>query len=103
MEHLHKRTNTTYEVGTASDFDMTIITKWPDYNSIDDDDDITGPVIIDYYFGEYDPEATDYYIDRYLQKQESLAEALELFKHRDQWSNQSVDELYNVIKELYND
>ena len=67
MKHIHKRTGVEYEVGRLDDFDgktfdMCVITKW------DTEKWEEHPIIIDYYFGEYDAETTDDYIDMYLEK-----------------------------------
>lgn len=70
MNHIHKKSGKTYEVGVMNDFDgstydMCIITLWdPDCNE--------SPTLVDYYFGKYDPETTDYYIEKFLKKQETL-------------------------------
>ena len=65
MTHVHKKTGLKFEVGFIKDFDMTVITLWPK-------DLMEGDIkFINYYFGEYDKESTDYYIDEYLAKQEA--------------------------------
>ena len=70
MIHIHKKTGIEFDVGFCSDFDMSIITKWPT-NPGD------APIeIVDYYFGEYDPEATDHYIDDYFERVENLKNGL---------------------------
>ena len=68
MKHLHKLTGLTFECGeliefdTGKTFDMTVITLW-DYPECDQP-----PIIIGYYFGEYDEETTNNYIDEWLQQ-----------------------------------
>ena len=70
MNHIHKKSGKTYEVGVMHDFDgstydMCIITKWdPDCNE--------SPTLVNFYFGDYDSDTTDYYIDRFLENQEML-------------------------------
>lgn len=73
MTHLHKASGVYFECGELMDFpnrgnrktyDMVVITLWND-----SDEDILPPVIIDYYFGAYDEKTTDYYIDRWFEKQ----------------------------------
>lgn len=64
MKHIHKKTGVEYEVGKLVDFDgksfdITVITLWPDTDSM---------VVVDYYFGDYSPATTDFYIDRYNRK-----------------------------------
>lgn len=77
MQHLHKASGLVFECGELVDFrecdsrvrctyDMTVITHW---NHRSFDNDLQPPVIIGYYFGEYDEATTDYYIDRWLEKQ----------------------------------
>ena len=68
MKHIHSRTGQEYEVGQLIDFDgssydIVVITKWPDYES----DELESPIIVGYYFGEYDEKDTDDYIDKYLE------------------------------------
>lgn len=75
MKHIHNKTGVEYEVGFLSDFDMCVITKWDVENNYE-----KGPVIIDYYFGEYDEESTDDYIDEYLKKIEGLKDGLKFLK-----------------------
>lgn len=66
MKHKHKATGTVFEcgelieIGTNKTYDITVITYWPASGE--------QPTIIDYYFGEYDPETTDYYIDEWFTK-----------------------------------
>lgn len=73
MQHLHKASGLYFECGELMEFpvngvrktfDMTFITLWQDV-----DNELTPPIIIGYYFGDYDPEITDYYIDRWFEKQ----------------------------------
>jgi len=70
MKHVHKSTGLTFECGELIDrsdnstFDITVITFW--YEPAEDDDDVAPPIIIGYYFGDYDRESTDYYIDQWL-------------------------------------
>lgn len=74
MIHVHKRTGIEFDVGYCSDFDMSIITKWP---TVPGDDPIE---LVDYYFGEYDKQTTDNFIDDYLEKKESLNNGLEFLE-----------------------
>lgn len=73
MTHLHKASGLYFECGELMDFpvkavrktyDMTVITLW---GCTEGDPD--SPIIIGFYFGEYDEETTNYYIDRWLEKQ----------------------------------
>jgi hypothetical protein len=74
MIHIHKKTGIEFDVGFCNDFDMSIITKWPT-NPGDD------PIeLIDYYFGEYDPETTDRFIDDYFEKMENLKNGLKFLE-----------------------
>lgn len=77
MKHLHKASGLVFECGELIDiredgrnvrktYDMTVITLWT-HDSFNDD--VQPPVIIDYYFGEYNEETTNYYIDRWFEKQ----------------------------------
>ena len=80
MRHIHERTGVEYDVSRLIDFDgrthdMCVITKWDVENDYEH-----GPVIVDYYFGDYNREDTDYYIDKYLKKQEGLKTGLQFLK-----------------------
>ena len=71
MKHFHEKTGQYYEVGKLVDFDgcnydMCVITKWTELDDEDDFDMPQPPVLVDYYFGDYDSVTTDYYIDRWL-------------------------------------
>lgn len=109
MKHIHEKTGQEYEVGRLDDFggatyDMCVITKWPDFES----DKVEGPIIIDYYFGEYDKETTDYYIDKYFEKLEHLKKGLEFLKgdylinviDGDYMTKEEGDQLKNSISTL---
>ena len=74
MIHIHDKTGIEFDVGFCSDFDMSIITKWPT-NPGD------APIeLIDYYFGEYDPETTNHFIDDYFEKIENLKNGLKFLE-----------------------
>lgn len=74
MNHLHAKTGKIYEVAIMDDFDgstfdMCVITKWdPNFNE--------SPTLVDYYFGEYNKELTDYCIDKFIANQEQLKKAM---------------------------
>lgn len=69
MTHVHKLTGIEFEVGSymsksdRSTYDMTIISLWntPDGSASE-------LMLVDYYFGDYEPELTDKYIDNWLLK-----------------------------------
>lgn len=72
MRHLHKSSGLYFECGELMDFpvkdarktyDMTVITLWNE-----DEDSCESPIIVDYYFGEYSVDTTDYYIDQWFDK-----------------------------------
>lgn len=85
MTHLHKATGmkvecgALFEIGTNKTFDMTVITHWSS--------DEEPPIIIGYYFGNYDPETTDFYIDEWLLKRAKEAA----------WIDVLVD-AYDIVK-----
>ena len=78
MKHIHQKTGLEFEVGTLGDFDMTVITFWPN----EDEDELVSPEIVNYYFGEYDSESTDHYIDDYLERKSKLKAALEFLEDK---------------------
>lgn len=84
MKHIHRKTGVEYEVGFLSEFDMCVITKWDTEHNYE-----KGPVIVGYYFGDYDKESTDYYIDQYLDKMEGLKDGLKFLK--DEYQINCVD------------
>lgn len=74
MIHIHNKTGIEFDVGFCSTFDMSIITRWP--NNPGD-----APIeLIDYYFGEYDAETTDKFIDDYFEKMSHLKNGLKFLK-----------------------
>lgn len=89
MKHLHKASGLEFECGELVDcpeggplgrrirhtYDMTVITFWPK----DTDEDFRAPILISYYFGEYDAEATDRYIDRWLQSTRDCQSIVEAY------------------------
>lgn len=76
MKHIHKSTGLEFEVGKLDDFDMTVITFWPN----EDEDELVSPVIVNYYFGDYDESATDDFIDMYLEKEHHLETAVKVLE-----------------------
>ena len=71
MKHLHEASGLVFEIGELVEpdhtktYDITVITFWPDAES-----GAASPVsIVDYYFGCYDKNITDHYIDEWLRRQ----------------------------------
>lgn len=85
MTHVHKATGMKFEcgelieIGTNKTFDMTVITHWPS--------DCEPPIIIGYYFGGYDPEAVDFYVEDWLIKRAKDAAWLE-----------TLVDAYNIVR-----
>lgn len=82
MTHLHKKSKQTFEVGQYVDgnetYDITVISYWKDA----DTQGVGLPVeLIGYYFGEYTPEDTDYYIDRWITNRERELRVLKAAQH----------------------
>jgi hypothetical protein len=80
MKHIHISTGLEFDVSRLIDFDgkthdMCVITKWDIENNFEKD-----PIIIDYYFGEYDPDITDDCIDEYYKKQSGLRDGLKFLE-----------------------
>lgn len=73
MTHLHKKSGKSFEVGQVIDqtdgcsYDINVIFQFPDY---DNEDDLK-VTFIGFYFGEYDEETTDDYIDMYFIEHQS--------------------------------
>lgn len=81
MKHLHKISGQTFEVGQYVDddktYDITIISYWKDPET----QDVGSPVeIIGYYFGGYDEETTNFYIDEWIDNREKEKRVLNAAK-----------------------
>jgi hypothetical protein len=75
MIHTYK-TGKNFEIGILYDpydgtHDISVITKWDEENEYEQ-----GPVIVNYYFGDYDKKDTDFFIEQYYKKQELLKRIL---------------------------
>lgn len=84
MTHLHKSSGLYFEVGELMEFpvkdarktyDMSVITLW---GCADGEPD--APIIIGYYFGEYDAAITDHYINEWFAKQAIEGEWLKIVR-----------------------
>ena len=70
MKHLHKASGLEFECGELIDradgktYDITVITYWGDLNA----EELRAPILVSFYFGEYDADATDRFIDRWLKE-----------------------------------
>lgn len=71
MKHLHEASGLTFEIGELVEpgrkktYDITVITFWPDAES-----GAASPMsIVNWYFGDYDKDTTDHYIDEWLRRQ----------------------------------
>lgn len=105
MKHIYEKTGHEFEIGKLVDsegcsYDMSVITKW-DFN----DDCDQSPVIVDYYFGGYNEQATNYYIEQFLKRQETLKTALEFLKGKlivdeDFMDKADVEKLKQTIESL---
>lgn len=100
MTHVHKLTGIEFEVGSymsgadRKTYDMTIITLWntPDGSASD-------LILVDYYFGEYDPDITDKYIDNWLTNNKEEIDGLLLSEKYLQYyldTNRDVLELHEI-------
>lgn len=81
MKHLHTITGTTYQIGQLVDdegrsYDISVITNWPELDEDSDDADESVKVI-DFYFGEYDKQITDSFIDQFIEKQNQIKKSIE--------------------------
>lgn len=71
MKHLHEASGLMFEIGELVEpdrkktYDITVITFWPDAES-----GAASPMnIVNWYFGDYDKNVTDSYIDEWLRRQ----------------------------------
>lgn len=81
MKHLHVKSGQRFEVGEYRDgeatYDITLISYWKDAET----QDVGGPVeIIGYYFGGYDEETTNFYIDQWIKRREDEIKTFEIAK-----------------------
>ena len=105
MKHLHEKSGKHFEIGRLMDFDgktfdINVITKWDEENDFEQ-----SPIIVGYYFGEYDKSVTDDYIDMFLEQQKTLKSSLKFLENKllidEQYMEQEqVDELKNTIKSV---
>lgn len=98
MTHIHKRTGYEFEVGEYRDvddgktYDITVISYWKDAEM----DGEGSPVeLVNYYFGAYDEEVTDHYIDMWLDNRDKEIRVLNAAR--------DFMEAYRIINEGYLD
>jgi hypothetical protein len=102
MNYVHEKTGKDFDIGYLMDsngktFDMSVILKWDYENDYAED-----PVIIDYYFGEFEDDVTDYCIDEFIKRQKGLKTALKFLNLIDQETMEAeeLEELKESIKVL---
>jgi hypothetical protein len=76
MKHFHEKSGKNFEIGRLIDpdggtYDINVIMKWDEENDFEQ-----SPIIVDYYFGDYDKNDTDFYIDEFIKKQKVIKQAL---------------------------
>lgn len=110
MRHLHVKSGQVFEVGEYRDgeatYDITIISYWKDA----DTQGVGSPVeIIGYYFGGYDEETTDFYINQWIDNRAKEIKTFEIAKKnlrdylivdREYFEIQKVDDLDYAIAGL---
>jgi hypothetical protein len=105
MKHFHEKSGKNFEIGRLIDsdgrtFDINVITKWDEENGFEQ-----SPIIVDYYFGDYEKKATDDYIDGYLEKQKTLKRTLmylegKLTVDKDFMDSVDINELDKTIESV---
>ena len=105
MNYVHEKTGKKYELGRLIDFDgrtfdINVITKWDEENDFEE-----SPILVDYYFGELDNDATDYCIDEFIKRQKGLKTALKFLKGKllvdhEFMESDELEELKESIKVL---
>ena len=98
MKHIHEKTGTPFQVGRLIDFDgrtfdITVITLWDEEHDFE-----ASPVIVGYYFGDYDQEVTDDYIDMYIEEQNSLKKVVKYLRTNN--TNLDIEAPDETIKTL---
>jgi hypothetical protein len=79
MTHIHKKSGKKFEVGQVVDqndgctYDINVIMMFPDFDDENFDEDTSDLEVkmIGFYFGDYDEETTDDYIDMYFDEHQS--------------------------------
>jgi hypothetical protein len=82
MEFIHNKTNTHYQLGrlVTSDnkkYDIAVILNWPTEADYENANDIIGPNLVDFYFGDYDDRYTAEYVESFIEKQNKYKKLLE--------------------------
>jgi predicted PolB exonuclease-like 3'-5' exonuclease len=105
MKHIHEQTGKSFDVGRLIDFDgktfdINVITLWDEENDFEQN-----PVIVDYYFGDYEKEVTDNYINTFIERQNVLRTSLKFLKARliidgDYMDPAEIKELKSTIKSI---
>jgi hypothetical protein len=100
MKHIHERTGKEYEIGRLFDtdgrtYDINVITRWDVENDFEQ-----SPVIIDYYFGDYDKKDTDWYIDQYLEQHETLKNLLEFLERQTVEDNLTPEDTKTIKRSI---
>lgn len=103
MKYLHSETDTLYEIGRLFDtdgktYDINVITKWDEKNDFEQ-----SPVLVDYYFGDIEINATEYCINEFNKKQDYLKIAIKtlegkLMVDESYMESTEIEELRNTIK-----
>ena len=107
MKHIHTKTGKSFEVGRLIDFDgktfdINVITLWDEENDFE-----LSPVIVGYYFGDYDKEVTDDFIDMYLDDQNTLKRTKKYLEDKkmidgDYMEPEDVEKLVETIESVDN-
>lgn len=57
-------------------YDISVILNWPTESDWNNTDDVIGPNLIDFYFGEPDNKTSERYYDRFVERQNKLKSLL---------------------------
>lgn len=111
MTHIHEQTGKEYEVGRLVDghgktYDINVIMKWDIEHDFDQ-----GPVLIDFYFGDPEPEYNNEYIDMFIERQSSLKKVIKYLEDRKMIDNNfmtdsdkvELDGLIDTVKSMITD
>lgn len=82
MTHIHEKTGKKFDVGRLIDsdgrsYDINVILKWDEEHDFEQ-----SPVIVDYYFGDYDKKFTDSCINQFIKNQERLKEVVKHLENK---------------------
>ena len=91
----------------GANFDITVILNWPKASDYENANDIIGPNLIDFYFGDTDERTTESYVNQFVEKQNNFKKlltklyALKALTPDDSEIDEQIEFVKNQIVQLY--